>query len=210
LRALDIFDEGDVARFLGGNRILHVYGRLRTTSVVDGFAPLDLTPVEASLQANAKYAGDPDILEKRKLFLDQVYEASQGLRTIDPDDKALDEHVLNAAREAIGEATCVYILGYGFDRLNSERLGLRESLRLDKASSHCSVLFTNLGDSNRINKLASTLFFGRPDQLLAMERPYIGDLQGRFYCEKSTRNVYDALALDFDALEERFTAGSAI
>lgn len=69
-------------------------------------------------------------------------------------------------------------------------------------------MFTNYGDSNRINKMASRVFFRRPDRLLSDRPAIIGGTAGAYLCEKSVRNVYDALALDFDSPEERLLAGT--
>jgi hypothetical protein len=209
LRALDRFDKNDIARFLNEERILHVYGRVRTGPLSERIDPLTLLD-PLSVGPVQKYHGKPELRQAdMKVLLDTVYEASKGLRTIDPIEKTLDEHVLAAARKAIEEAVCIYILGYGFDPLNSERLGMATSLRLDKQSTHKSVLLTNFGDSNRINKVASRLFFGDSTRLLGVTS--LGDpLESNFYCEKSTRDVYEALALDFDAIENQLTAGSSI
>ena len=102
----------------------------------------------------------------------------------------------------------VYILGYGFDETNSQLLDLPNSLALEK--NHKTVLFTNFENHNRINKKASTVFFGPPDRLLSDKPAILGALTGDYLCEKSSRNVYDALALDFDSPEERFLSTSPI
>ena len=73
---------------------------------------------------------------------------------------------MEAAKEALARANCVYILGYGFDENNSKLLELSKLLRLD--GSRKAVLFTNYGNINRVNKNASRVFFGRVEnQLLA-------------------------------------------
>jgi hypothetical protein len=135
-----------------------------------------------------------------KTQMDMVYRASQKLRTIDPDNKEADGELLEYAQRIISEAKCVYILGYGFDVANSKRLKLDKSLRLSKNMRKC-VLFTNYGDSNRVNKQASELFYGSFDQFLPPKSPIRGNpTTGPYYCEKSIRDVYEALELDFDTL----------
>jgi hypothetical protein len=54
-----------------------------------------------------------------------------------------------------------------------------------------------------VNKNASRLFFHRPQDLLAEGMQVIGGPPQNHLCEKSVRNVYDALADDFDSPEER-------
>jgi hypothetical protein len=133
-------------------------------------------------------------------LFDTIYDASRGIRTIEPTEKTVDANV-ECARQAIDDANCVYILGYGFDENNSNLLGLPSSLRLEK--SHKTVMLTNFGNHNSVNKKASTVFFGTPDRLLSDKPAILGSLTGPYLCEKSIRNVYDALALDFDSPEER-------
>jgi hypothetical protein len=122
---------------------------------------------------------------------ERVNSAGRNLRVIDPFDKFSDSENITLARTQIAYAGRVYVLGYGFDEHNSERLGLRESLA-DSVSSHKIVSFTNFQDINKVNKRASAIFFGQRDRF-----PSGGPtLIGRY--EKSCRNVYDALNLDFD------------
>ena len=94
----------------------------------------------------------------------------------------------------------MYILGYGFDRNNSERLGLSRTLRLDMRNqiTYKHVYFTNLGDVNRVNKAASKLFGAPANEFAPGRYIYRSD---PFHAEKSVRNCYDAMALDFDEIE---------
>ena len=60
-------------------------------------------------------------------------------------------------------------------------------------------MFTNYNNLNTINKKASNLF---REHSRAFLDNYISDnINSGFYAEKSTRSVYDALNMDFDALE---------
>ncbi|MGB8325158.1 MAG: hypothetical protein WCE52_19535 [Candidatus Acidiferrum sp.] len=146
--------------------------------------------------------------EERGKLLDTVYEASKSIRTMAPFEKSLSEDVAKAI-EAIREANCVYILGYGFDETNSKLLDVPESLEFNQKSK--SVMMTNCEDSNVVNKRASRLMLRRPDAILA-GKPSVMDItiSPKFYLEKSVRNVYDALALDFDSLEEHLWPGTTI
>jgi hypothetical protein len=129
---------------------------------------------------------------KMKQTLDIVYAASKGLQVIDPDDKGADDNALTMARTAIAHAKRVFILGYGFDEHNNERLGLREYLANQADLSYNLVAFTNYQDRGQINKRASKVFYGHPKII----RSHGYEIMERY--EKSIRNTYDALAWDFD------------
>jgi hypothetical protein len=55
------------------------------------------------------------------------------------------------------------------------------------------VMFTNYNDHNSVNKRASLLFFETP----GFFTNHSIQKNSHLYVEKSTRNVYDAIALDF-------------
>lgn len=76
-------------------------------------------------------------------------------------------------------------------------------IKRDRPFTQSAVLFTNYGDINRINKKASKTFFGNFHTFLSPNPPTVGMPHGTYYCEKSTRDVYESLALDFDSLEEQ-------
>ncbi len=141
-------------------------------------------------------------------MLDRICDASEGLRTIDPDDKTLDKDLIESAKQAIEQSGCVYILGYGFDANNNARIGLHKSLRHGKGRNR-AVMFTNFGDINRVNKQASKLFFHTFDRFLP-PRAIDGEPDGGFFYEKSIHNVYEALELDFDSLEDQLISGTSI
>jgi hypothetical protein len=97
-------------------------------------------------------------------------------------------------------ASCVYILGYGFDENNSRLLNLYDSLHIGKVQGK-TILFTNFNDHNLVNKKASRVITGSPRAMLA-GAPEITTTELNSSCEKSRRTVYDALAFDFDSPEE--------
>jgi hypothetical protein len=203
LNAMEFLDKKDVQKFLGDDRVLHVYGKIRDYPS-DSFRPVDFSLFSPRVSDMQKFydAGTKHVTFVA--FFDAVYEASKKLRVIDPTDKTEDGKMLAIARKRISEAHCVYLLGYGFDDNNSKRLALFESLRLKAhMPSPKSIMFTNYGDINRINKKASKLFFGSFNEFVPPNPPTIGAPHEKLYCEKSTRDVYEALALDFDALEEQ-------
>jgi hypothetical protein len=136
--------------------------------------------------------------EGRKIFLDRCLVASRSIRTIDPHEKEMNDAELKLAMEWIDAAEVVYILGYGFDDNNNRRIGLNISLRLNDISKKV-VMFTNFEDRNTINKKASRLLFGHKDKFLHQSiygNPTVS------YAEKSVRDVYKALEMDFEPLEE--------
>lgn len=198
LSALEFFARNDVVkRFFEEERFIHVYGKVRENAIADP-APFKRGLVEpATARPSAPFFRDTTAL------FDTIYEASKGIRTIAPGEKKTEEPAIERAKHAIEDANCVYILGYGFDENNNKLLGLFDSLDLDKTNK--VVLFTNFNDHNIVNKKASRVFFGnrQPDRLLANKPAIIGNQLDGYMCEKSIRNVYDALALDFDSPEEQ-------
>jgi len=193
LKHIKLFSDEDIKVFLSGSRIVHVYGRVRD---VDAHAdwPLaameNLDPRTLTAHSRAKYQ------QAMKNTLDIVYKASRGLRVIDPHDKGTNDHELTIARTAIGNAKRIFILGYGFDQENSDRLNLREYLRHTMSPGFSSVAFTNYEDRGQVNKRASKVFYGAiAPEILANGHTLVS----RY--EKSVRNTYDALAWDFDLSE---------
>jgi len=111
---------------------------------------------------------------------------------------------LNAARKTIAGAEVVYILGYGFDESNNRRLNLSQTFA--RMSDARTVLFTNYGDLARVSKAASRLMFGSPekfvDQKVHQTVRVINGVRTPFAWEMSSKNCYEALAEDFESLEE--------
>ena len=134
-------------------------------------------------------------VQSRKNALDKCRSACGDLLTIDPRSKTKNEERLETAKQWINDAASIVILGYGFDENNNDRLDLPRSLYYDEKNHNLKrVMFTNYEDRLRVNKSASRLALRRPNAF-ATHAPETGG--SRTY-EKSTRNVYDALALDFD------------
>jgi hypothetical protein len=153
--------------------------------------------------------GSPAQWTAVKALFDAIYDASKPIRTIAPYEKIIDpDPIAETAKSAIAEASCIYVLGYGFDPFNSRLLDLCTSLNLEKTKK--TVMFTNFKNRNVINKNASRVFFGRRDRILSNMPDVIGQEGEAYLCERSTRNVYEALADDFDSPEEHFQATSRI
>jgi hypothetical protein len=183
LASTNIFQRSDVDAFLGGDRITHVYGSIGPAT--------EASPIPISL-GNIMSHADYAATSKAYQHWNDVYERSRALRVIDPHSKPGDE--LELARRFVAEAAHIYILGYGFDHNNSKRVGLdglKQPLQVPRR-----VSFTNFGDNAIINKRAGILF-GGDERLFLAPGPVIAHREHGIF-EKSTRNVYDALARDFD------------
>lgn len=185
LRHIQIFEPAVVEQFLSGSRITHVYGHLQTLS--EQIWSIWDVQNENSESLNEFNWGNYH--SRFSLLLDEIHKASTDLRVIDPHNKGADGQNIQIAQGQISDARRVFILGYGFDESNNRRLALSEALRRPKKP----VSFTNFGDNNNVNKRASKLLMNDENQF----RPDGPSLVAGFY-ERSTQNVYDALARDFD------------
>jgi hypothetical protein len=128
-------------------------------------------------------------LECFKSMADVAYERSRQIRTIAPEEKDVDLDTIERAQTLIRSASQVYVLGYGFDDNNNRRLKLDSTKRQDRSPPN--IFFTNFGDNGRINKRASTIFLNIPN-LLEKGVFAVGN------CQKSDRDVYSALEIDFE------------
>ena len=100
----------------------------------------------------ASHATRPEIQqhdEARRALLDEVFEGSKLLKTIDPMDKTSNACLMAIAQKAIREASIVYILGYGFDEQNPERLNYPTGYRPIIVRPSCSRIFATATGSTR-------------------------------------------------------------
>jgi hypothetical protein len=81
---------------------------------------------------------------------------------------------------------------------------------LDLEKTYKTVMFTNFGNRNIINKNASRVFFSHRDRILSNMPDVIGAETDGYLCERSIHNVYDALADDFDSPEEHLLSTSPL
>jgi hypothetical protein len=207
LNHISLFEDEHIREFFSNDRVRHIYGRIRENPFLGfgGTRPVFFTVNKGTFE----YPRDQIRYGELKSSLDAVYESSRNLRTIGPTEKIMERATIKSAAQAIQKASCVYILGYGFDETNSEILRLGKSLRLGKGR-HKSVMFTNYGESNQVNKRASKLFFRKFGEFLPSNSAIKGTPTSAFYCEKSIRDVYEALEFDFDSLEDQLITDSAI
>lgn len=178
------FSAEDIDKFMDNSRFLHVYGKLRER------VGLDWKPLNISLGGTYD-----DQFHRDVTALDEAFEASKGIRTIDGDDKLKNEEVLGAAKSAISAAEVVYILGFGFDPQNVERLNLKQ-LRPQSGRTR-RVFLTNYGGLMRVSLASSSALLGSPETLVN-NGPLISSSNHR--CQMSIKNVYDAFGEDFESV----------
>ncbi len=212
LNAIDIFGPNEIEQFLAPPRIVHVYGSIPQTDT-----PLSIGPENILAKGSVELFQDRlsqlqraptdhtahfvETMNRVSSFIDLCYTASQHIMTINSVDKHLNIESISNSRNNISSAQVIYILGYGFDPLNSERIGLSAQTQRNRA-----IMFTNYGNINVINKRASKLF---APGFLHNDLDIIGDLRSNYW-ERSRRDVYGALSVDFDALESELIAGRSI
>ncbi|HEU5048545.1 MAG TPA: SIR2 family protein [Rickettsiales bacterium] len=204
LKAVERLTLEDITEFLSPPppikpRIIHVYGKISKTSHIDFTATEALDNFQiAQMGYGINISEIQERYNKAKKIIDAAYRASKSLRLIAQDEKNQNTDEILAAKAAIRKAKNVCILGYGFDEYNNSLLDLYDSLYHKEGKS---ILFTNFGDYNRINKKASWIFGKENKMFLAGKESIFGNKTANlssYYCEKSTRNVYDALMYDFD------------
>ncbi len=189
LGSIELLKQEHIAEFMGEDRVLHVYGKLQLPSSGAVFP----------IHKGAEYR-DVTVFNEAKMALDQIYKASEPIRVINPHDKALEGKTIERAQQLLAEAKVVYILGFGFDRLNSELLKLPDLL-LHPLNNRKAVLWTNMNDSLRVTVEASRILTGQARELV--DARAIPGAPGReIWSLKSVRNVYDAFAYDFHAPEQ--------
>jgi len=184
LRHIELFAAADIEKFLSGSRIIHVYGKLANSQP-------DALPwsVENDDPHSFKGFNSGDYHVNFAKLLNAVHDASTDLRVIDPHNKGADAENIQLARTQITYAKRLFILGYGFDENNNQRLKLSEAIRQHKKR----VYFTNFDNNRNINKRASKIIFGDENHFR-----FEADWNQAGLYERSTRNVYDAFARDFD------------
>jgi hypothetical protein len=188
LHQIELLNGDDVDRFLT-DRIIHMYGSVRPAPVQKA-VPLDID--------FPNLVRNPSLLNRDwghcKDALDMIFDAAANLKVIDPHSKGDHEAGIVRAQSLIGIAEVIYFLGFGFDQNNCKRLGIQ---KMDPRNQKPhQVLLTNYRDSGRVNKDATKAFFGVPD-IRVIESPTYS-----YRFDKSTRNVYDAFAMDFGSPEE--------
>lgn len=189
LSTIDLVEAKDVETFMT-QRVIHVYGSVAGTHRF-------LTPINlvASLQFGKPPLGQDLGFTMFDELIDQWHVASKSLRTIDA-TKGENAEALLGIRNLITSADVLYILGYSFEPLNSQRIGLDA---LANSEKKVEVLFTNYGDSNVVNARVSRLIHRNPIALVGSFNG--GNRASGVFSTKSVRTVYRAFADDFEAPE---------
>jgi hypothetical protein len=184
--------------FLGHDRILHVYGALRTLEeshkAISKSEPSKFSDNIVGL-FDVSSSNERQSMKTMANGIDIAFQASRNLRTIAPSDKATGPSLRNAI-DAIAQANYLYIFGFGFDRENCRIINLGRKI---PGRGRQFVYFTNLNNQNKINKQFAEIF-SLQSQTLSGDNFQAADAEANFICEKSTRNVYDALAYDLDLI----------
>jgi hypothetical protein len=205
LTAHSAFGLDDVAEFLSGDRIIHVYGCLG--GEIYNPAPLNFDRLDGEGRSPPSQIISGNGTSHVAL-LDTIWNSAASLRVIDPINKTSDQKIMLLAREYVNQAVCLYLLGFGFDPHNSERIGLDSANIVRPGHRKRAIMFTNYLGSNRVSKRAGNLFCANFRKFL--DEPLVGSPQDGSYCEMSVRNVYEALSLDFDDLEDQLLGGSSV
>jgi hypothetical protein len=186
LSANNVLSREHISAFLAGGRIIHMYGALKDVP------PPKREDFDALGQNFVSYGSTLEI-NMANALVDKWHLAAEEIQVIDPHTKDLGA-AGTAAKAVMESASRIYFLGFAFDAENVKRLGLPYA-GSDTQPRH--FYFTNLGNFGAVNKLAAdavTFYPVAEDPGKAM----FG--RGHLRIERSVRNCYDALALDFGAL----------
>lgn len=190
--------EEGVSNFLNIDRIVHVYGSVRAG--VSSLNEVISQDAIGSIERAFPDAADPSLyfLPVQKL-LDASWMAAQQIRTIQHVDKSEEKENIISARRWINEAAKLYILGFGFDKTNSNLVGISDSFS-EARRNHVtkSAYFTNYKNKSVITKRAEELFFGfriRSDLVFSNMKSF-----DTISSECSENEIYQALADDLDSI----------
>ena len=198
LRSFDIFTKTNQIDEFMEKRVFHIYGSVDYPGSdnvdFDKLAAYFFTPnMQAMRERLYSQTYMPDIIEKVEGFANFVelcLKQAQSIRTIAPYEKEYEVDIIDYARSAIANATTIYILGYGFDEENSNRIGLSAA-----PCQNRRVFFTNKGNLGIIDKASSELFGVRVP--IGQDTAYVSGGGVSSIYHKSDGNVYQALSRDF-------------
>lgn len=204
LHSNTLFDGKDVDYFLQDDRILHVYGSLPSTATDELTANngaysnmADLTYISVQPDGTVRREQERrQQLTHRKKYLDECFEASKHIKTIESVNKDNGElHEKCAA--LVKKAEVVYVLGFGFDKLNCSRIGLEVGYSQPIPTAK-QFMFTNFQNRNIVTRSVAQIFGVSYADLLNSGRAW---RPGVVQIEMSTKDVYRAFADDFDSPE---------
>jgi hypothetical protein len=204
LSAIDFLNRESRNNFFQ-SRFVHIYGQVKNTeyeSLLTDFQTNPPIPWKKS---------ENGFWEKTAPFFHLASNVvSKSLIKTITDEKNDNELHLKFAREAIKKADNVYILGFGFDQENCKRIGLQDLLSTTPRENKKRIFFTNFQDRDAINKrvnntfalteaTAESVFYTGSKSIVRKTGSGGYPMSIPFY-ERSTRNVYEALEMDFDFL----------
>jgi hypothetical protein len=200
LSSHSVLTDEDIRSFLSDDRIVHVYGAVRSHKYI---ASPTFLPSQHFRQLGMSSTGglEPRRILDAQSLIDRAYEASNGIRTIDI-HKEDNNPQLERAAASVRDAARIYLLGYGFEPANSKRIGL-DALRNGNSTGDRTLAFTNYYNHGTINNAARKLLPGLSSDF-AKEEPHIFTVcldanAGKYITiQKSSRSVYDALSKDFE------------
>jgi hypothetical protein len=193
LNAIDLIPTSDVQDFLSGERIMHVYGRVHEQTP-RGEEVIDLKVAHSLGNPSIVERGSDQELKAVTNYLDQCWLSAQQLKTVDPDEKDGGGD-LQPVKDLIMGADLIYVLGFGFDRSNIQRIALDRVRIKAEATPAKNIFYTNFENSWTVDKVAEHIFGANNLPISKYARG-----ANNIWVERSTRNVYDAIALDFAAL----------
>jgi hypothetical protein len=176
LKATEKFEAISTEAFFENNRVIHLYGQTGQHS--DDTLVVSPAPVSN---------GDHDAVAKFTNMLNHAWRASKHIRAI-PDLKDGDGSQFEAANKLLRDAKYIYVLGYGFDPLNSKRLGLQLAFRAKPDTPPPVIRITNFEERKRVFDSIMLLLFGENRR---------GSLPSEEWCFISDKDVYGALETDF-------------
>jgi hypothetical protein len=189
LSQVDLFKaDGDKIKTFISERVLHVYGQVRHD-------------FEQDIQSKPYKSGYGAQYDNFYSWHEAAHAAVGQLKTIEPHNKEIDEK----ASVIISNAEDLYILGYGFDKNNNERLKFKESIKESSGQIQKRIFWTNYDNRNKINKIVAQMLSLKSSDLRkcsdipdSHQNNNKGKFIVSFHYEQSIKNAFDALANDFD------------
>lgn len=185
LQSINFLKQEHIDQFFE-ERILHMYGAL---AEVPQYRVGDFN----ALRGGFSGSGTLDQIHKLDLLLNDWSAAGEPLGVIDPHTKPGPNS--SVAKTILENSGRMYFLGFGFDKNNLARLHFPSG---SSQYNQREIFFTNMGNSLSINKRVSQAL---SIQIMSQPDNWAGQ-NTHFICEKSVRDVYGAIELDFGALSE--------
>lgn len=129
-------------------------------------------------------------------FIDECFRVSTNLNTISS-QKGLEQTLKIQIQDKIKAASKIYILGFGFDKRNSDLIGLIEGISSKSTKSPLQVCYLNYEGQNKIDRKFLAMAQLSLDNTSVLLKDNFCRIPGFEYL-RSTKDVYHALAEDFE------------